>query len=246
MGGDGGVIAAKREYMRAGGSKELHDEEGKSVKQIQILRSKSCSLSQKELEDPVVACELGNLYNKEAVLGYLLDKKIPSELSHIRKMKEDVKEAKFHVSSSGARSCPLTGLDFNGMIPFVLVWSTGFVLSEKAVKEMGIYSLQEEYGPFSEDDLVKLLPLDDDLESMKERMKARKEKRMMSKKKKRSGDEKQTVRAAGGDGGGRQSNGSSKKRKYGGGTLTSVDKEVSMSLSSHNSSAVYASLFHKS
>ncbi len=48
----------------------------------------------------------------------------------------------------------------NGLIPFVVIWSTGFVLSEKAVKEVGINDLQDEYGPFNEKDIVKLLPLE--------------------------------------------------------------------------------------
>jgi hypothetical protein len=51
--------------------------------------------------------------------------------------------------------CPVTQMDFNGLHPFVAIWPTGWVLSEKAVRELGVGALQEEYGPFAEDDIIK-------------------------------------------------------------------------------------------
>lgn len=236
MGGDGGVVAVKRQFLPGGGAKDPNAPQGEgkqSVKQTQLSRSKCCSLSQTELEEPVVACEMGNLYNKEALLGAFLDKQMPSDLSHIRNMK-DVKEAKFHVSPSGARSCPLTGLDFNGVIPFVVVWKTGYVLSEKAVKEMGISSLQGDYGPFTSNDLVKLLPLESDIGEIQESMKTRRDLSAASckkKKKNRAGEEEQQT---------------SKKRKmWGQATIgvTSLTKEVIATLSNRDGE-VYKSLFH--
>ena len=80
-------------------------------------------------------------------------------------------------------SCPVTGVEFNGKQPFVALWTTGYVLSEKAIREMDADSLQQEYRPFNrivtlpatttdspsleqemtcctytEDDIIKLLP----------------------------------------------------------------------------------------
>eukprot|EP00443_Scrippsiella_acuminata_P035064 CAMPEP_0115367038 /NCGR_PEP_ID=MMETSP0270-20121206/105114_1 /TAXON_ID=71861 /ORGANISM="Scrippsiella trochoidea, Strain CCMP3099" /LENGTH=46 /DNA_ID= /DNA_START= /DNA_END= /DNA_ORIENTATION= len=43
-----------------------------------------CWLSQETLRDPVVACRLGNLYNKEALIGALLNKSVPQEVAHVR------------------------------------------------------------------------------------------------------------------------------------------------------------------
>merc|ERR1719171_1998700 len=54
-------------------------------------RMSQCFLSQQELKDPVVACRLGNLYNKEAMIGALLNKSLPSALSHVKALK-DVKQ----------------------------------------------------------------------------------------------------------------------------------------------------------
>ena len=53
--------------------------------------------------------------------------------------------------------CPITKIEFNGIHPFMAIWTTGYVISEKAIKSLGIEGLQE-YGPFTEDDLIRLLP----------------------------------------------------------------------------------------
>merc|ERR1719206_503841 len=54
-------------------------------------RMSLCFLSQQELRDPVVACRLGNLYNKEALIGALLNKSVPEDIGHVRALK-DVKQ----------------------------------------------------------------------------------------------------------------------------------------------------------
>ena len=175
-----------------------------------MIRSRYCALSNQPLCVPIVACELGYLYNKEAVLSALLHSAASSptdantgagagakkdgggistlsEFRHVSKMK-DVKEVVFYTnpqyehakstgssSSSGSSSgsggsssivegttsslanegpspyaCPVTGIEFNGRHPFVVLWTTGYVLSEKALKVMGAPALQAEYGPFNQ------------------------------------------------------------------------------------------------
>lgn len=51
--------------------------------------------------------------------------------------------------------CPVTRVEMNGVHPFVVVWTTGHVLSEKALKEVGAGALQVEYGPFAEEDVIR-------------------------------------------------------------------------------------------
>jgi hypothetical protein len=51
--------------------------------------------------------------------------------------------------------CPITRVEMNGIHPFVVVWPTGHVLSEKALKEVGVPALQDEYGPFAEEDIIR-------------------------------------------------------------------------------------------
>ena len=51
--------------------------------------------------------------------------------------------------------CPVTQMDFNGVHPFVVIWPTGWVLSEKAVREIGAEGLSGEYGPFVDSDVIR-------------------------------------------------------------------------------------------
>ena len=82
--------------------------------------------------------------------------------------------------------CPVTRLLFNGLIPFVVIWPTGQVLSERAIREISIEELQTEYGPFSSKDIIRLLPLQEEIPSqtllMNERRIALKTSRKESKK----------------------------------------------------------------
>ena len=231
MGGDGGVIAVKREFIRGAKDKTIGPDR-KNSKVTQILRAHHCAYSQEPLkaDEPIVACEMGNLYNKEALICALLDKSLQGKesFSHIRGMK-DVKQLVCtrarESSDTGAKAsgvsggllesdsalsallsetskgnpsivCPITGYDFNGLVPFVVVWSTGHVLSEKAVKEIGSDSLQQEYGPFNiggvNTDIVRLLPCTDtENSSQRSQMTARKE-------------QKESARASAGEGRGKK------------------------------------------
>lgn len=69
MGGDGGVIAVKRAYLRACVDAKVDEGKEQQTRDNQIDRTRLCALTSQILGDHVVACELGNLYNKEAVIG---------------------------------------------------------------------------------------------------------------------------------------------------------------------------------
>ncbi len=105
----------------------------------------------------MVACELGRIYSKEAVLETLLNKSegVPDVAAHIRTLK-DVKELKLtenpawdketsnsaevgdgYIDSQKAQwVCPISGQEMNGSFKFCFIWSCGCVLSDKALKEM--------------------------------------------------------------------------------------------------------------
>jgi hypothetical protein len=89
-------------------------------------------------------------------------------------------------TNSSKYICPLTMVPFNGINSFVAIWTTGYVITEKAIRELGIGSLQSEYGPFSESDIIHLLPSDVELSQRKARWQAEQEvAQRKSKKKKR-------------------------------------------------------------
>lgn len=202
MGGDGGVVANSRQFVR--GIKQA-DTAAESVDQRdkQIRRSVSCAQSSKTLNEPIVLCQLGNLYNKEDMLCALIDKTLSSGLAHIRGLK-DLKEIKLTPNPAYSADeaghlckyvCPLTGQDFNGVSPFVCIWTTGHVISEKALFELSAEALQAEYGPFDTDDLVNILPLPQS-EALATNVKLMEARRVKGKKDKAPKDEKKRKRDA--------------------------------------------------
>ena len=190
MGGDGGTIATGRKYLR--GAKLTEADEVKNVKANQLLRTRFCSYSNDKLEEPIVCDELGNLFNKEAILNALINKSMTIQFAHIRSLK-DVKTLKLCKNLNysildekeselpALFSCPITKMEFNGNHPFVAIWSTGYVLSEKALREVGFESLQSEYGPFKSTDVIKLIPLESELPLQIEEMIARRQRRSIEK-----------------------------------------------------------------
>lgn len=191
MGCDGGVIASKRKFMR--GCKTAEKEDGKNIKQSQTTRSKVCAQTGEPLRLPIVACELGNLYNKEGIVQALLDRTVNPSFSHIRGLK-DLKELIFapnseydpagevEANNQSMFACPVTLTVFNGQHPFIFLWSTGYVLSEKAMREIGHEQLQAEYGPFDPEDSIRLLPLEEEKSEQIRQMQVRRSKNKKEKK----------------------------------------------------------------
>lgn len=155
MGGDGGVIANKRKFVRGCRDGEEAKSAEQTAKQQTISKSKFCAMSSEPLVQPIVACELGNLFNKEAILTALLNKSLPTTFSHIRGLK-DLKQLiltcvpEYHDGGDLSQfKCPVTQVEFNGIQPFVVLWNSGWVLSESAIRELGIQALTGEYGSFT-------------------------------------------------------------------------------------------------
>jgi hypothetical protein len=64
MGCDGGTIPTRDELVKLKKKPEQRDKDGH-----RIFRWQHCSISQQPLRKPVMACELGRLYNKESIIG---------------------------------------------------------------------------------------------------------------------------------------------------------------------------------
>ncbi|VDK74651.1 unnamed protein product [Litomosoides sigmodontis] len=177
MGADGGTIPKRCELVKKKKKKEKLDRNVANA-----TRWRLCRLSQEPLKRPIVACRLGNLYNKEEVLNAILSKKIAEceVAKHIKGLK-DIKELKLtdnkEYSESGADKgdiykdhniapfcCPVTGISMNGNHPFTVNWRCGCVISEKAIEEVKPDVCHGCGGPFSKDDLIMLNPPQDVLE----------------------------------------------------------------------------------
>jgi len=97
MGADGGTIPTRCELVTTRKKPEQKDKES-----VRIYKWHYCNLTQQPLVRPIVACELGRLYNKEAIIEKLLESKSGSKDSgdklmpdastdHIKSLK-DVRE----------------------------------------------------------------------------------------------------------------------------------------------------------
>lgn len=188
MGGDGGVLPTGRKFIRGcGKSVEDKKEDGKNVTKAQIMRTTICAQSSEPLTEPIIACEMGNLYSKESMLLAIINKTLNPLHSHVRGMK-DVLSLKFTSNPAYSTAddtddksrprfiCPVTSMEFNGIHPFVAIWSTGHVISMKAIREIGIEALQQDYGPFDVEDIVQLVPAEGDCQSQKIQMDVRRDK----------------------------------------------------------------------
>ncbi|GLD92988.1 hypothetical protein PINS_up001580 [Pythium insidiosum] len=142
MGNDGGVIAVKRKFMRHANQKAKHEKLDQDA--LRAERAQTCAISGEPLKEPIVACELGNLYNKEALLEHLLAATMPDKFQHVTSLR-DVVNCKFSWSNNEKKPsslaekapiCPVTMLEFNGKQPFVVAWSCGCVVSDRATKQV--------------------------------------------------------------------------------------------------------------
>jgi len=142
MGNDGGSIPDRRDLVRSKPKAEQADKANQTR-----ARWFYCALSKRPLQEPVVSCPLGKLYNKDALLEYLLDKSAYGDgaeiCGHIRSLK-DVKTLKLTPNparSPGAERapfiCPLNLKEMNGAQPFVYLASCGCVFSHAGLKAVG-------------------------------------------------------------------------------------------------------------
>lgn len=151
MGCDGGTIPKRNEVVKNKQKDKSRDKNSDLSAKWQF-----CAISGLRLKKPIVSCQLGRIYNKDAIIEHLLEQRAGgasssrSLISHIKSLK-DVKELKLrekqdfdgaHQAASGNEQfkaqfvCPISGLDINGKYKFYFLWTCGCVFSERALKEV--------------------------------------------------------------------------------------------------------------
>ncbi|KAL5110664.1 Replication termination factor 2 [Taenia crassiceps] len=203
MGGDGGSIPRRVELVR---SKKKKENVGKVA--VDAAKWKHCALSQQPLHQPIVACQLGRLYNKEAIIEKLLDesKYTSSVANHIKKLRDvcdlkltpTPKELQSHELSSGIIEnsaecfcCPILGQEMNGSYPFVFSWECGCVVSKRAYDAVKDSSCLNCGAPLKPNSIILLNPeSEEELKIAQDRLKVFKE----SCKKTKSGHPKSTFK----------------------------------------------------
>lgn len=185
MGNDGGVIAVKRKFMRHANIKARGEK--KDLEELRREQARTCALSGEPLREPVVACRMGNLVNKQALLERLLARDVPQKLAHVKSLKDvvTVRVTRETDAADALWCCPVTMAELNGKQPFVVLFSCGCVLSERALRAVQTTECLVCGKPYTEADVVTLLPSDEDYEEKQQKLldaKAEEKQRKKSKK----------------------------------------------------------------
>lgn len=144
MGNDGGSIPDRRDLVKTKAKAEQADKQNQIVAKWFF-----CALSKRPLQDPVVSCELGKLYNKDAIVEYLIDKTVYGDgariCGHVKSLK-DVTQLRLTPNPApvdpnsekpqAAYVCPLTLKEMNGALPFVYLSTCGCVFSSAGLRAL--------------------------------------------------------------------------------------------------------------
>ncbi|CAG8602075.1 1309_t:CDS:2 [Ambispora leptoticha] len=151
MGNDGGSIPKRIELVKEKKKKVKPDQNA-----LTIATWFFCALSKRALREPIVACGLGKLYNKDAIIEFLLNKSAYGDgdiiCSHIASMKDvttlnltlnpafketsNANTAHFEPGIVSRFICPITRKEMNGKLKFVYIEKCGCVFSEQGLKEV--------------------------------------------------------------------------------------------------------------
>ncbi|XP_033822895.1 replication termination factor 2 [Periophthalmus magnuspinnatus] len=200
MGCDGGTIPKRHELVKGPKKVEKVDKNAELA-----AKWKYCALSQEKLKRPIVACELGRLYNKDSIIEYLLDKSAErpnsEAVTHIRGTR-DIKELnltdnpewegerrntkgdRYEDIHCGMFICPVVGLEMNGKHRFCYLQTCGCVFSERALKEVKTEICHKCGDPFKTDDVVVLNGTKEEVDKLREKMEEKRAKAKTKKSKK--------------------------------------------------------------
>eukprot|EP00049_Salpingoeca_infusionum_P023516 m.12597 g.12597 ORF g.12597 m.12597 type:complete len:363 (-) comp5836_c0_seq2:2102-3190(-) len=191
MGADGGTFPTRDELVRVK-KREVQRDPQEDLD----ARWKFCTLSSQPLEEPIMACELGMLFNKKPLLEHLVasiegsvDK--AAIISHIKSLK-DVHELRLQASPDQPDEahtlfqCPILGLAMNGRQRFVYPVDCGCVVSEKAYKHVQSTACLQCGKPTVTEDLIPLNPSPEEMKELMRHLKERKAMKKMDKKRRKA------------------------------------------------------------
>ncbi|KAF6231039.1 hypothetical protein HO173_010739 [Letharia columbiana] len=189
MGNDGGSIPTRRELVKSSAAALSTTQ----VKEIQTEQQEhywsTCALSHQPLRRPVVSDALGTLYNKDAVLDYLLD--VGKEGGEVEKAElerrgeafkdrlrglRDVVEVRFQTEGAGGSQrwvCPVTGKQLGPGTRAVYLVPCGHAFGETVFKEMpgDVCLLCNE--PYTAENMIPILPTSEtDKDRLEQRIEA--------------------------------------------------------------------------
>jgi hypothetical protein len=204
MGGDGGVVATNRKFMRGAGQADLMGDAQRYKAESQKVNAHeamtTCALTRTKVskDSILVADAYGRLYHKEAAVQALLQRKSGGEDAlgeQVRKL-SDLYAVRFHYDDDndnnddnaiGKSTCPITGKVLQGGIPAILLVPGNVenpnVVSEGALQQLTNDELEQEYGPIHK--RVRLAPPVTLLETIKEQVRQEQLQQQQQKEKKK-------------------------------------------------------------
>jgi hypothetical protein len=168
MGNDGGSIPTRRELVK-NAARELNTTELKATQQeAQTHAWTYCPLSNQPLISPIVSDSAGTLYNKDAILEFLLpqDEPAPAIVTKEReavlggrvKCLRDVVEV--HFTTDGEKKiCPITRKELGASTRAVYLVPCGHAFSEAAIRQLAAETCTECSEPYAAENVIPILPL---------------------------------------------------------------------------------------
>ncbi|OAX81269.1 hypothetical protein ACJ72_04387 [Emergomyces africanus] len=151
MGNDGGSIPRRCELVKSAARNPTSAELKETLREHLEHYWSTCPLSHKELLSPIVSDCSGNLYNKDAILKFLLPAEDAEDISSKADCEEilkgrvkglrDIVEVKFEIDDDGGkgkrrRVCPITRKQLGPNVKSVYLVPCGHAFSEEAIREM--------------------------------------------------------------------------------------------------------------
>ncbi|OSS54876.1 hypothetical protein B5807_00212 [Epicoccum nigrum] len=243
MGNDGGSIPKRRELVKEAAKALTTSQAKEQLTEQQEYHWSTCPLSRKPLAVPVVSDAAGTLYNKDAVIEFLLaeDGREKDETGKVADMKrdgefaelgcagdrlkglKDVVEVKFEIGkertteASGRREtwmCPITGRELGPGAKAVYIVPCGHAFAGSVVKEVAGSACLQCNESYAENDVIPILPtVSADLARLNLRVKTLREKGLTHALKKASGSKKRKKNADKETNGAAETNGTAAKSK---------------------------------
>jgi len=219
MGGDGGTSATQRDFI------VTVKKAPKQADQNEVQRAKwcMCALSALPLSNPIVCDELGNLFNKDALIEVLLSKKLPKNLKHIKNLKDVfpvhlTQNPEYHDGDSSCSRwiCPISFTEAGkGGKKFAAIRTCGHVFEHSTLNQIATADpcCVTCNCKYTKEDIVIINGSKEDVALMKQHMKARKLRAREARKQKQSQKNSNTSKLLSASSGGRpRTNESVKKR----------------------------------
>ena len=178
MGNDGGSIPTRRELVKEAAKNPTTTQLKETIKEQQGFLWSTDPLSHKRLARPIVSDSAGNLYNKDAVLQYLLPDDGAGSLNkedcervlggRVKGLK-DVVEVQFEISKDqdlkdGSEKwiCPVTSKELGPAVKAVYLVPCGHAFSAEAIKEMKGNNCLQCDTPYEQDNVIPILPFSEE------------------------------------------------------------------------------------